>query len=40
MKEFDLIVSGRDWGNFFKEAPLESIEVMQEKAKCTLQLSK
>jgi hypothetical protein len=32
MKEFELVVSGRDWCNLFKEIPQKSIDALQEKA--------
>lgn len=32
LKEFDLIVSGRDWCNLFKEIPQKTIDTIQEKA--------
>ena len=32
LKEFNLIVSGRDWCNQYKEIPRKTIDAMQEKA--------
>ncbi len=32
LKEFNLIVSGRDWCNLFKEIPQKMIDALQEKA--------
>ncbi|MGA2876286.1 MAG: hypothetical protein ABSE82_12200 [Nitrososphaerales archaeon] len=32
LKEFNLIVSGRDWCNLFKEIPQKVIDALQEKA--------
>lgn len=32
LKEFGLIVSGRDWCNQFKEIPKKTIDALQEKA--------
>jgi hypothetical protein len=32
LKEYSLIVSGRDWCNLFKEIPQKSIDALQEKA--------
>ncbi len=32
LKEFGLIVSGRDWCNQFKEVPRKTIDALQEKA--------
>jgi hypothetical protein len=32
MKPFNLIVSGRDWCNLFKEIPQKMIDSIQEKA--------
>jgi hypothetical protein len=32
LKEYELMVSGRDWCNLFQEIPQKSIDAMQEKA--------
>jgi predicted RND superfamily exporter protein len=32
LKEYNLIVSGRDWCNLFKEIPQKTIDALQEKA--------
>jgi hypothetical protein len=32
LKEYNLIVSGRDWCNLFQEIPQKSIDALQEKA--------
>ena len=32
LKEYSLIVSGRDWCNLFKEIPRKTIDAIQEKA--------
>ena len=32
MKEFDLLVSGRDWCNLFKEVRQKQIDLLQERA--------
>jgi hypothetical protein len=32
MKEYDLIVSGRDWCNLYKEMPQKTIDGLQEHA--------
>jgi len=32
MKSFDLVVSGRDWCNLFKEVRQKQIDLMQERA--------
>ena len=32
MKEYDLIVSGRDWCNLFKEMPQKTIDALQANA--------
>jgi hypothetical protein len=32
LQEYNLIVSGRDWCNLFKEIPQKTIDALQEKA--------
>lgn len=32
LKSFELIISGRDWCNLYKEIPLATIDALQEKA--------
>jgi len=40
LKTYDLIVSGRDWCNLFKEIKQQTIDMLQEKAMKTQESEK